>query len=62
VDRHRGLPLEPLTPSPDGSSVVAEQDGGSGTALLLVVVIVIGVLFWFGANVMSAVASSCGGG
>jgi hypothetical protein len=53
--------VEPLT-HPDGSSFEAEPERGSGIALLLVVAVVIGVLLWFGANVASAAASSCGGG
>jgi hypothetical protein len=40
----------------------AEPEGGGGLALLLVVAVVIGVLAWFGANVVGALASSCGGG
>ena len=61
MDRHGGLSLEPLSPTPDGTSVTEPEERG-GLALLLVVAVVIGVIFWFGANVVSAVASSCGGG
>ena len=41
---------------------VAEPEGGNGLALVLIVAVVIGVLFWVGANAVSAFASSCGGG
>jgi hypothetical protein len=55
--------VEPLTqPTTDGPSIGAEQEDGSVIALLLVVALAIGVLFWFGASVVSAAASSCGGG
>ena len=52
--------MEPLSSGPDGLSV-AEPEGGNRIAVLLVVAVVIGVIVWFGVNVVSALAS-CGGG
>ncbi len=51
--------MEPLSPGSDGATL-AEPEAGSGIALLLVIVVVLGVVFWFGANVVNAVAG-CGG-
>ena len=53
--------MEPLSQGPDGTSV-AKEGGDNGLALVLVLVVVIGVIFWFGANVVGAFAASCGGG